>query len=113
MNKYLIAVISSICLFSIILSGCEQINPPASNDSDKLTGSWQNTTAYPGIIHFYSNGMCIYGDDPGTWEISNNKLNIVIEEQGITHAYNYEFSNNDRKLLLTKTLGYSIVYTKQ
>lgn len=113
MKRDVIAVVSIVIFLSVLLSGCEQINPQVPTDSNKFLGSWQNTTAYPGIIHFYETGFCLYGDDSGTWEIHNNKLLIVLEKQGISHSYNYWFSDNDQALHLTKALGYSIVYSKQ
>ena len=48
-----------------------------------------------------------------TWDLKDGKLVIKLSDSGIIYTYNYWFSNNDRTLLLTRALGYSIIYTKQ
>lgn len=100
-------------LLCICFSGCEQFTNTQYNEKIKFVGTWQNTTVYPALIMFSSDGACTYGGEVGTWELQDSKLSITLTNSGIVHDYNYWFSNNNRTLLLTKTFGYSLLYTKQ
>ena len=95
------------------LTGCEQFNPMENTETNKFVGIWQNTTGYPARIVFSSDGQCIYGSETGTWKLQDSKLSIELADSGLIYAYNYWFSNNNKTLLLTKTFGYSILYSKQ
>lgn len=97
----------------MVFGGCAEIQGQGKEDETKFIGSWFNTTAYPALIQFFSEGTCVYGGESGTWSVKNNKLTIQLPDLAITYSYNYEFSNNDQTLLLSKTFGYSILYTKQ
>ncbi len=96
----------------VALSGCEELRTQASDDSPKFIGSWKNETAYPALIEFSAEGSCLYGGEPGTWMLQDNKLTIQLPDLALTYYYNYWFSDNDQTLLLSKTFGYSILYTK-
>jgi hypothetical protein len=113
MKKQLVFIAIFALLVGVGLSGCEQFNDTRSNEKNKFVGTWQNTTGYPAVIDFFSNGTCVYGGETGTWELRENKLSIGLLDSGLIFEYNYWFSNSDRTLLLTRTLGYSIIYTKQ
>lgn len=100
-------------LFLVVLSGCEELRNQSSDDTYKFIGTWKNETAYPALIEFSSEGSCLYGGESGTWMLQDNKLTIQLPDLAITYYYNYWFSNNNQTLLLSKTFGYSLLYTKQ
>jgi len=102
-----------VLLLCVGLTGCEQFNSTENTERNKFVGTWQNTTGYPARIVFSSDGHCTYGSEKGTWELQDSKLSIELADSGLIYDYNYWFSNNNRTLLLTRTFGYSILYTKQ
>lgn len=103
----------AVFLFLVVFGGCEELRNQASDDTGRFIGTWNNETAYPALIQFSSDGSCLYGGEIGTWTLQDNKVAIQLPDLAITHYYNYWFSENDQTLLLTKTFGYSILYTKQ
>lgn len=107
----LIGIITLLLCFG--LTGCEEFHTSGNNERDKFVGTWLNTTCYPARIVFSPDGRCTYGSEPGTWQLQNSKVSIGLSESGVIHDYTYWFSNNNRTLLLAKTFGYSIVFTKQ
>ncbi len=96
-----------------MLSGCNELSDQTVEEKNKFIGAWQNETAYPALILFSADGSCSYGGESGTWALKDNKVTIQLPDLAITYYYNYWFSNNDQSLLLSKTFGYSILYTKQ
>ena len=100
-------------LFTLLFSGCIQITDTIQDDTHRFIGTWQNTTGFPAVIVFSSNGTCLYGGEPGNWELKDNKLLIHLPNLAITNSFSYWFSDNDKTLILAKTFGYSIRYSKQ
>lgn len=113
MKKHLLIIGIITLLFSIGLCGCNQLNNRSYVEKNKFVGVWENTTSYPAIIKFFSDGICKYGGENGTWDLNDNKLSIKLSNSALPYDFNYWFSNNNRTLLLTRTFGYSIVYTKK
>jgi hypothetical protein len=95
------------------MSGCIQITDAPQDDTHRFAGTWHNTTGFPAVIVFSSNGTCIYGGESGTWELKENKLLIHLPNLAVTHSFSYWFSDNDTTVMLAKTFGYSIRYTRQ
>lgn len=102
-----------LSILLVTLSGCEELRNQPGDETHKFIGTWKNETAYPALIVFSTDGSCTYGGESGTWKLQDNKLTIQLPDLALTYYYNYWFSNNDQTLLLTKTFGYSILYTKQ
>lgn len=100
-------------LLLIGLCGCDQLNEKETTERTLFIGTWQNTTSYPAIIQFSSDGGCVYGGERGTWRLKDNKLTITLSDSGLVHDYSYWFSQANQTLLLQKTFGYSILYTRQ
>ena len=48
-------------LFTPFISGCLQITDTTQDDTHRFIGTWQNTTGFPAVIVFSSNGTCLYG----------------------------------------------------
>lgn len=113
MEKQMVCIGVVVLLLSVGLCGCDQLNNTLDADRDNFVGTWQNATEYPAVIMFSTDGTCTYGGADGTWELKENKLSITLSDSAEVHNYNYWFSNSNRTLLLTKTFGYSLVYTKQ
>ncbi|MEF8848151.1 MAG: DUF5640 domain-containing protein [Candidatus Thermoplasmatota archaeon] len=101
-------------LFTLVLSGCAQLNPTSKSDEEKLVGTWSTTTT--GTINdqpynetliytFFSDGSAMLnysaGEMPATWQIKNEKLILNFEEATQPATYNYQFSENDDQLTLT------------
>ena len=102
-----------LILLSFLVSGCIQITDMTQDESHRFVGTWENTTGFPAIIVFSSNGTCLYGGDSGTWELKDNKLLIHLPNLAITHSFSYWFSDNDTTIVLAKTFGYSITFSRQ
>lgn len=109
-------------LVCVGLSGCNQVSNTLNPEKSKFVGTWAsnislNLSFTPNLVLF-SDGTCSYamlgGSSPGTWDLKDNKL--VIQLTGslpYMYTYGYQFSNNDRTLILSTTGGMSAVYTKQ
>ena len=113
MKNQLVTIGIIALLVSVGLSGCNQFSNTLNVEKNKFLGLWENTTGYPALIDFFSDGTCTYGGDTGTWDLKDGKLVIKLSDSGLIYTYNYWFSNTDRTLVLTRALGYSIIYTKQ
>lgn len=122
MNKKLIIVGIIILILTINLSGCNENK--FKSDKEKIIGTWiyattlNESTVYVYYIFSINQTLEIIflytGEDiraNGTWNITNNKLIISLEEENIVN--DYSFSNNDKTLTLTESNGIKSIFTKQ
>ena len=120
MKKIVVLVIALILVIIGFLSGCNENNTNENKTNrEKILGMWlANVTTGPGkgstgIYTFYSNGSFLANSDTKTWgtfDITNEKLNMSAE--GVTYTYDYTFSDNDS--IVTLIDGYwTIILTKQ
>jgi hypothetical protein len=116
-------IIIAIVVFLVSAGLTLFIYNPFNTEKNKFIGTWMigNET-----MDLFSNGKCStntsqglmgwYGRWYGRWVLKDNLFVTVINgDVGLlTTAYYYEFTNNDRTLLLTKTIdGSTDVYSKQ
>ena len=124
MKKQLIIGIF-VMFLTVVLTGCNEDKKPIKLDEEKFVGIWNfsgkynNTTLNASYI-FSSNKsfkvITSYIDKVyttnGTWDIMDNKLLIILEDQNTITNY-YKFSQNNTKLTLTNSSGSIVVFTKQ
>jgi hypothetical protein len=102
-------------LVCVELTGCNQITNLLNGNKGGFIGRWKglnDTVIMDGIrfpvIDFFSNGtysiMYSIMDQTGTWDLKDGKLVLTFSGGGGLTCY-YRFSNNDRLLTLTSTLG--------
>ena len=125
MKKQLMIVGIIVILLTVGLSGCNEDNNTIQSDEDKFIGTWtysfiyNNNTLNASYI-FSSNKklevISSYIDEVrtsnGTWSITDNKLLMYLEGKD-TITIDYEFSNNNTKLILTDSSGNVGIFTKQ
>ena len=123
MKKQLIKVgIISIILITLSLTGCNE--NILKSDEEKIIGTWVYATTlneeavYVYYIFFLNKTFEVKflytGEDiraNGTWNITDNKLLITLEDETISN--DYSFSNNNKTLTLIESNGVKSVFTKQ
>jgi hypothetical protein len=104
MKKQLLIIGIVAILFSVGLSGCNQINNTLIPEKNKFVGTWKNTTSHM-TLDLSSNGTCSMWSYTGTWDLKDGKLVIDLQSVGvpITYTYIYLFFNNDKTLKLIPT----------
>ena len=111
-----------LIILTLYLSGCNE--NIFKSDKEKIIGTWvyattlNESTVY--VYYIFSTNQTIEiiflytGEDiraNGTWNITNNKLIISLEEENIVS--DYSFSNNDKTLTLIENNGIKSIFTKQ
>ena len=123
MKKQLIKIgIIIIIILTFALSGCNENT--LKSDEEKIIGTWVYTTTlneenvyvyYIFSINKTFEVIFLYINEDirtqGTWNITENKLLINLEDEIISN--NYSFSNNNKKLTLIESNGVKSVFTKQ
>jgi hypothetical protein len=102
------------------LSGCNESDTNETKTyKQRILGAWlANATTGPlkgstGMYIFFYNGSFLAGADSaswGTYEITNEKLNM--SGDGRTFSYNYNFSDNYNKVTL-KEGAWTIILTRR
>ena len=121
MKKHLIILSVALLLICVGLSGCNENNPLASEES-RFVGTWQGTSVIMGTsggnaaITFLSDGTFSLSlsmmPGSGTWDIKDNKL--VLTGAGGILTFSYVFSSSDKALTLTSTTSdLQLIMTKQ
>jgi len=95
-------------LFTVELSGCNQVSNTINPEKNKFVGTWQGKTSDITGVHnitiiLFSDGTSSFKGFSGTWDLKDGKLVIEITT-GMgsgTFVFNYTFSNNDRTLTIT------------
>jgi len=127
MKKQLMIVGIIVILLIVSLSGCNEKNDnnTVQSDEEKIIGTWtfsgkyKNNTLNASYI-FSSNKtfqvitsyIDIVATQNGTWNITDNKLFIILKGQNTITNY-YAFSNDNTRLTLTNSTGNIVVFTKQ
>ena len=95
----------------IVLSGCEERNPPLTKEEKRFLGTWKGPTIH--VIAFFPDRACSYHSDfSGYWEIKDGKLIIDLKYDSI--ILDYIFSENDSIVTITeKVSGYTGNYIRQ
>lgn len=90
-----------------------------SDEKIRFIGTWETTynestsVGYNGIYRFSSDGACSVGGLTGTWNIKDEKLEIVYYEGTAILSYDYFFFDDDDKLILIDAdSGETLVFTK-
>ncbi len=114
MKKQLLIIGIIVLLITVGLSGCEQ--QKSNDDTNRFIGTWRSLegNSTENLWTFYDNGTVkavanyLYGDFDnntgwGTFSVGNNKLCMKSLHNGeeSTACYDYEFSNNDTRLIFT------------
>lgn len=114
MNKNLIIFGIAVLLICVGLSGCDT-QQGDSSELARFVGTWR-CQHYGTVLTItcFSDGTCSWNGLSGFYELKDGKFVCDLPSHGITHTYEYSFSNNDKTLTLTDvSYGDTDVYTKQ
>ena len=114
MKKQLVIIGIVAILFTVELSGCNQVSNTLIPEKSKFVGRW--TSSDNVNLDLFSDGTCAFTIMSGTWDLKDGKLVLDLPSSTMpyTLAYNYQFSDNDRTLsLIDKASGTSAIFTKQ
>lgn len=107
-----IPILLIIMMISVmVLSGCEERNPPLSKEEKRFLGTWKGPTIH--VLAFFPDRACSYHSDfSGYWEVKDGKLIIELKYDKLN--LDYIFSENDSILTITeKVSGYTGDYIRQ
>ena len=95
----------------VVLSGCEEENPPLTNEEKRFLGTWKGPTIH--VMAFFPYRACSFHSDfSGYWEVKDGKL--IIELKYGTVILDYIFSEDDSILTITEEAsGYTGDYIRQ
>lgn len=131
MKTPIIIVAIVVSLVSVGLSGCvtqknneNKDNNITNSEMNKFIGSWENTTTNGSTtIQFHSDGAFLFRSSDittheiynytGTWDLTNDTLNMHFKELGFNLPRTYVFSNNNSVLSLRFSSGDIQVFTKK
>jgi len=103
MKKKLMIVGIVVILLTVVISGCT--SNPLDTERNKFVGTWTcvGGSSKGSSFTCFSDGTGTMSAVSITWALKEGKF--VISAKGITILYNYSFSDNDSKLILTITGG--------
>jgi len=109
MNKHLFICVISLILVSIIISGCFE-SQSLSSEEQRFVGTWIMEGIESPII-FYPNGD-INGFIGNEFKVEDGKFVILSRYAGgyIQEFYDYIFSDNDTRLILTN-INTEVIHT--
>jgi hypothetical protein len=95
----------------VVLSGCEEKNPPLTKEEKRFLGTWKGPTIH--VMAFFPYRACSFHSDfSGYWEVKDGKL--IIELKYGTVILDYIFSEDDSIVTITEEAsGYTGDYIRQ
>ena len=121
LKKQLVIIGITLVLFVVGLSGCtstEQQPSTLKKPEDIIIGTWYGIdNGYGMNFSFYrNNSVSIERGGQVHWveyEITEDKIYLVDPTNGQTTAFEYSFTNNNQKLIVTGPDGQAMILTRK
>ena len=115
MKKQIVMIGFVTLIICVSLSGCNQKSDTLTPEKNKFVGIWNTST--PGAltrIYLFGDGTWeAMNTSGGTWVVQDGKFIMNFNGTSISTSYVYTFSNGDKTLQLTSTLGETTIYHKR